>query len=258
MCKSLLLSQLLRLLKISDAKFIQHISYWQGNQVNQLQPNLSNVRAVKVPEYFSVLDTAIADAIRNNVITLGGWKKLTNKVIYMKHVEALPVCKVEIDAGIYYKNVWRLINLPIITSTVREVTYLMIHNKLPIIERLFRIGLKNDPYCNDCSGAETCDMEHFFCSCVRVRVVWQLVKNLLSRMGLASLSDKALLNFLWPAFKLEKEAVWLLTNYVYVAWDSYTSQPGKLLATDEFFGFLKFKYKTDQLGARLQLSPIFS
>ena len=77
-------------------------------------------------------------------------------------------------------------------------------------------------------------------------------------MGLASLSDKALLNFLWPAFKLEKEAVWLLTNYVYVAWDSYTSQPGKLLATDEFFGFLKFKYKTDQLGARLQLSPIFS
>ena len=45
--------------------------------------------------------------------------------------------------------------------------YLLLHNKLPVAERLFRIGFKNDPYCLNCPQAVKADVEHFLCQCER-------------------------------------------------------------------------------------------
>ena len=59
---------------------------------------------------------------------------------------------------------------------------MLIHNKLLVLERLFRIEVKQDPYCLHCAGAEVADIEHFFSACVRTRQCWSWVR--LNIMGL--------------------------------------------------------------------------
>ena len=66
-------------------------------------------------------------------------------------------------------------NLPVISSPAREVLYLAVHNKLPVGERLFRVGLITDPYCSHClnlQGATVQNVEHFFSSCDNVLATW--------------------------------------------------------------------------------------
>ena len=82
----------------------------------------------------------------------------------MYHLSSFPVPKVEMEAGISYKAVWQRIISPVLTAHARDILYLMVHNKLPVLERMFRIRLATDPYCEYCPGAVISDVEHFFCS----------------------------------------------------------------------------------------------
>lgn len=94
----------------------------------------------------------------------------------MHHLKSLPVTKVEQKAGRSYKAAWERAASPVITACPRDVIYLLLHNNLPIRERMFRIGLATDPYCDSCFSAEICDIEHFFCACPRVSGVWKEVR----------------------------------------------------------------------------------
>ena len=103
--------------------------------------------------------------------------------------------KVEAESGVSYKQVWRRLWNPCLTSSAREVLFLLVHNKLPVRERFFRIKVAVDPYCEHCldiTGAEICDVEHFFCSCNRVTETWErlriIVLNLLD-VDSAEVSD---------------------------------------------------------------------
>ena len=42
------------------------------------------------------------------------------------------------------------------------------HNKLPVRQRFFRVGVYDDPYCEYCDGAEIADVTHVLTSCVWV------------------------------------------------------------------------------------------
>ena len=119
-----------------------------------------------------------------------------------------------------------------------------------------------DPYCEHClglSGAEVCDLEHFFCACSRVRQVWERLKvmiaQLLNVQG-TDLPDSDLINLRLPRNTSNNEIVWLIGIYVGEVWSCLVIKSAAKLSVDKFFGFLKFKYKTDQLGARLPLSQI--
>ena len=97
--------------------------------------------------------------------------KITNKIIYPGYSEEFPVPNDERDSGGSYKQVWRRLCNPCLTSSAREILYLLVHNKLPVRERFFRIKVEVDPYCEYCldiTGAEICDVDHYFCSCSRV------------------------------------------------------------------------------------------
>ena len=87
--------------------------------------------------------------------------------------------------------------------------YLLLHNKLPVPERLFRIRLRNDPYCQTCIGAEVADVEHFFCVCEKVRRVWEWVKNeVMKHMGQQQdVTDWELLNTFLPSSAYDQENV---------------------------------------------------
>ena len=169
--------------------------------------------------------------------------------------------KVEIDLGRSLSETWRKLFLPCITSGSREILYLCIHNKLSTRERLFRTGLVNDPYCPTCLdtiGAYICDREHVFCTCAKVKAVWAEVKTILVSLlpaGMCSLPDLQLISLDIPKFKDEVSYVWLIGNFMDFIWKN-TNFHGTQLKRDEIFGFLRFKYKADQLGARLPLSVL--
>ena len=56
-------------------------------------------------------------------------------------------------------------------------------SKLPVKERLFRIGVKHDPYCLKFSGAEVHDIVHYFCTCEAVCNTWDWLKGQVVCLG---------------------------------------------------------------------------
>ena len=263
MSQSLLLSQLLRLLKSEDSKSVSHVGYWIGELLGDFLPGIelgehAGVNAV----YFDYLATVVVDARIGEQVTVENWKKVTNKSIYLGYSDEFPVPKVEAEAGISYKKVWRRLCNPYLTSPAREILFLLVHNKLPVRERLFRINVAVDPYCEYClenTGAEICDLEHYFCSCSRVAETWERLRIIvlgLLDVGIADVSDWKIINLCLPNNRNNNEVIWLLSSYVREVWASlYVKGDAKLNAA-QFFGFLKFKYKNDQLGARMPLNQI--
>jgi len=253
MCDSLHVSQFLRLLKSSDVKSLSHVGFWIGDSMCELQSSLcSTACPVRIPDYYANIEALIVEAKVDGLITVNGLKCLTNKQIYHHHTSSLPVCKIEQESGVSYQRIWSLINLPILRSEERQVSYLLVHNKLPIQERLFRIGLRNDPYCQLCDVASICDTEHYFTSCTRVVSVWQCIREGLINM-VGDFTDRELLNFMWSSSAQDKEAVWLLGSFIARVWFDDSLHPIK---REEMFGYLKFKFKADQLGSRHQMNDI--
>ena len=166
--KALMLSQLLRLLKSRDRKSLGHVGYWLGELLGDLLPGIDGgEHALEVPVYYEHLSLLVADAKADEIIKQNNWRALTSKIIYVQLLKSKPVPKVEQEAGFSYKEVWRRVSSPVLAASSRDSLYLLIHNKLPVSERLFRIVLSVDPYCQACHSAEICDVEHFFCLCPR-------------------------------------------------------------------------------------------
>ena len=152
MSKSLRLSQLLRLLKDGDAKTLHHVDYWMGELLATFRPEFGNCNHPRAsPGFFMSLAEIVTDAMISRFLTENNWKNTTNKMLYSQHIMSLPQTKAEDDLGLSLSEAWRKMWLPCLTSSTREVVYLGIHNKLQVRERLFRIGLVNDPYCVSCS-----------------------------------------------------------------------------------------------------------
>ena len=148
-----------------------------------------------------------------------------------------------------YKLIWKRLESPFIGAEVRDAMFLLIHDKLPVPERLFRIGVRLDPYCLHCPGAEVADVEHFFCSCVRTRQCWSWTR--LKILGLCEqrlgCSNWELLNFVLPKTKYEPGIVWLISSYVGYVWEQcYVRESGVVL--EKFFGFLTFKYENSDVS----------
>ena len=257
--KSLLLSQLLRLLRSGDVKSVQHASYWLGELLEDLGLGLDvSEHATYLPEYYDGFADLLVEAIAAGWLSRNGWSTLSNKIIYAEHSKNFPMVKVEREALVDYKNVWKRLASPVLTAVARDTLFLLLHNKLPVRERLFRIGLAVDPYCEVCPGGVVCDLEHFFCSCSRVVLVWSWVRRrLLDMLGVSSqISNWELINLYLPSTSFEKEIVWLVGTYVAGVWSEIFIRNGAFLKGDQFFGFLKFKYKAAQLGSRMPLSAI--
>ena len=257
---ALMLSQLLRLLKSGDRKSLGHIGYWMGELLGDLLAGIDGgEHAQVVPAYYDHLSQLVADAKASDIITQGNWKVLTSKIIYNQLLKSKPVPKVELEAGISFKNVWKRVSDQVLTATARESLYLLIHNKLPVRERLFRIGLVVDPYCGVCFGAEICDIEHFFCSCPRVSDVWEGVRTMLVEMlGLtcSNCSNLELISLKFPGSLGDKEGVWLIGTFISWVWEKIFIRGAPGLKKEEFFGFLKFKYRmAHQLGTSLGVLP---
>ena len=134
------------------------------------------------PAFFNNLaDIFVTSRIDEAFSTLN-WQIVTNKQLYNKRTEKFKQTKVENDAGRLLTESWRKINKSEVPSNFKEMLFLVAHDKLPIRERLFRVGLTVDPYCQSClldgKTAIICDKEHFFCSCDEVSCVWSEIRKM--------------------------------------------------------------------------------
>ena len=137
--------------------------------------------------------------------------------------------------------------------------YLGVHNKIPVEERLFRINLSNDPYCHFCLDADDaliCDLEHVFCLCRKVSDLWEEMRKILEKMVHGYISNIGYLSLQFDSEDFEKETVWLIASYMHEVWVNFQRKGTEQLSRDLLFGFLKFKFKKEQLGARTLLKNI--
>ena len=129
----------------------------------------------------------------------------------------------------------------------RDVMFLLLHNKLPVRERLFRIRMKADPYCLTCPQAEISDIIHFFCNCEAVSNTWSWLRRQVVRLGRLepNVDDWDILNLFFPNSSRGLEILWLVSTYVLYVWETVNIKK-KEVKLDKFFGFLKFKFKMHQ------------
>ena len=257
MCSSLITSQFLRLLKSSDERSVAHVAYWIGDSLSYLSSDLeTGSHATEIPDYFAAIEELFVLGRIDEIITPGTWRRITNKMLYHEKSKHFSVPKVELESGGSFQRVWQLINSSILTSSARDISFLLVHNKLPVPERLHRVGVKKDPYCDTCLGNQISNLEHFFCSCSKVVLVWLWIKpKLVSLIG-EDIPDLKLIQYMFPKTDHDNEVVWLLGSYLEFVWVSIHVKKKPFLQSEQTFGFLKFKYKESNLGARYPLSNI--
>ena len=148
-------------------------------------------------------------------------------------------------------------NSSVVEHRARDTLFLLIHNKLPVVERLFKIRVRNDPYCQTCVGAEIADLEHFFCSCVKVEQIWSWVKLKVVEYVKCScdIPDWDVLNLFVPASEMEFEVVWLISSYVLFIWDNIFVRSSEV-KLEQFFGYLTYKYKKHQILSKHQMKHL--
>ena len=260
MCKSLLLSQLLRLLKSSDTKTIDHVAYWIGDSFQDLLPGSDKGHHPKnIPEYYAILESLLLFGRIDYFISPGKWTRLTNKMIYLEEAKNFVTPKVELESSpnCDFRLIWRRISSSLLSMAERDICFLLVHNKLPVRERLFRVCLAVDPHCLTCNDGSICDVEHFFSSCSRVDSVWQHVRKMsLDLIGSYGITNKDLINFSFPKCNQEQEVIWLLGSYIHATWEYLVTRSSGALKKEEIFGYLTFKYKKSQFGARFPLKAI--
>ena len=245
MADSLLFSQCVRLINSGDKKSLQHLIFWLGDLLGTLLPGLGQMNsAVVIPEHFHHVAEVFADMMVSDALTAGTLKSITNKIVYAEMTSSFPPPKVVMESALDYSLTWSRLHNSVVDAKARDVMYLLIHNKLPVPERLFRIKMKNDPYCQICIGAEISDIEHFFTRCEGIVGSWSMMKNEILRYGnfRNDVDDWKILNLMFPKSKLDKELTWLVSSYVLYVWDSVYVRGAEVRA-EQFFGFLKFKYK---------------
>ena len=257
MSKSLILTQLLRLLKSNDLKSVDHLGYWVGEILADFLPGLDNGdHSENLGGYYGYLSSLIVDIKLADYVNQGNWKVITNKKLYSALCQDLPSPKVEAAGNTSLKRAWENLRADCLTSSLREILYLVIHDKLPVRERMFRIGHANDPYCPWClefNETLNCDVKHFFCECVRVVRIWEKIMTVMSNLlGTWNMSSDQLIR-LNVSFSRCPGAVWLIGAFMEKLWNK---REDITVCEDELFGFLRFKFKHGKLGTGSQIDVV--
>ena len=193
---------------------------------------------VSVPSYFQHLAMLLTDAKIAEIFTSGSWKNVTNRAVYEYHVNLLESPKIELDFGASMSRAWKRLHLPFLFAEIRELFFLLLHNRLPVKERLFRIGMTTEPFCDYCLAVKSinsiCDMEHFFCQCLRVIEAWRGVKEIACNLLQVNLRDSDLTTLLFPGHTFDAEVMWLLGSYVHYM-DFYSCKTSHFYQSSAFW-----------------------
>ena len=204
-------------------------------------------RAAETPNYFVHIENLVLDMMVRETLTAEKIRNLTNKVVYKELTSTLTPPKVVRESDLDYGLTWKRLHSTVVDIKARDVMFLLLHNKLPVKERLFRIRLKPDPYCLPCARAEICNIIHFFCSCDAVSVTWSWVKRQVVMLGrmVPNVADWDIINLFFLNSSRDREISWLVSTYVLYVWETVHDKK-KEVELNKFFGFLTFKFKMHQ------------
>ena len=179
-----------------------------------------------------------------------GWVEIIRIKAVLSSTEltsSFPPPKVVMESDLDYRVPWRRLHSTVVDIKASDVMFLLLHNKLPVQERLFRIRLKPDPYCLRCAQAEISDVVHFFCTCEAVSNAWLWLKKQVVRLGRMGLNvtDWDIINLFFPSSSHGREIIWLISTYNLYVWETVYIKKMEV-KLDSFFGFLTFKFKTPQ------------
>ena len=246
MCNSLIVSQMFRLMKSNDVKSQGHLKFWMSGFLDKIWngPDSNVCGSNLESQHFNKVADLVTNVGLLESVDLAAWNGLTNKMIYQSFAELFSRTKIEREASSDMSLVWsRLISLKR-NRVVQETSYLLVHNKLPVQERLFRINLSKDPYCPFCQTASFQDVFHFFTLCARVEVYWSWTKSLaISLLDARNVNEEDLIVFNWPKSRRDGDITWLIGHYVFIVWDMLSVRRLSAINNTEFFGFMRFKYK---------------
>ena len=241
---ALFLRQTCRLLAGSEFNSYKHIRYWVGQYMVDALPDLGNGihSEDQAPEYFLHLRRLFTEAHALEVVNVENLNSVPAKSIYADFTSSFPPPKVTYRyAELPWDDIWSRLNHPVLTSPVRDIMFLLIHNCLPTRDRLLRLNMCEDAVCTSQDGIE--DTEHLFTSCVRSQVAWawtrRKVIHLMPDWVNQYPSDFELLHLVYDAL-LDAEILWLVSHYCGYLWDQRTRH-GK-----------NFKIDVDKLRTYLQ------
>ena len=83
---------------------------------------------------------------------------------------------------------------------------------------------------------------------------WNSVSDILSVLLGQTVSQSELITLRFPKSHNDTEVTWLIGVYIYFVWKTFQGERKDLVDRDQLFGFLKYKYKSDQLGSRSPLN----
>ena len=259
MSKSLLFTQVLRLLKSDDEKSIAHLGFWLGELLGDFLPGIEKGFHCQDPgQYYAQLADIVVEIKLIGCVTGENWRSVLNKNVYSTLCSNLLPPKIERDNNVSFKHSWINLKHDFLLSSAREILFLLLHDKLLVRERLFRISQAADPYCTSCLdhyGAIVCDVDHYFCSCPRVVRIWGRLKSLviaLLQIDSQRTDDSSVLRLNIPVNRCPG-VIWMMGAYVSTIWNI---KDDSTVCDDEFFGFLKFKFKVDKLGTLDQLEML--
>ena len=140
MNRALLTSQCIRLLRSDDSKSINHVDFWMGSLLQNVFQDIGHaMEASTTPEYFSILADNLADIMMSGLLTTETVGRITNRMIY-RSMASFPAPKIVIESNMSYALTWRRLHDSCLTKDETDCLFLLIHNKLTVPERLFRVG----------------------------------------------------------------------------------------------------------------------
>ena len=243
------------MIKSGDQRTIRHLEYWLGDLLGNLSSSIKvGTSATVTHPYFEHIGLQLADMMISDFLNETSIRKICNKLIYRELMSDMVPPKIVRESDLEYDKVWTRLHSIMIKDKAREIIYLIVHNKLPVAERMFRIKLRQDPYCIVCVGAEIADIEHYFCRCCKVECLWQWLRSKVNLVDvrLNTVLDKDLVNLCFGKTDYEKEVTWLIGHYVKFVWDRIYVREAQA-SLDTLIGYLKFKYRDFQNSCSLYL-----
>ena len=246
MTDALMVKQMLRMLNSEDSKTIGHLVHWVGTRLGVMFEVNLVAGSAWIPDHFAMMIDLLNEVVAVGPIEAENWRSITNKDIYKFYIGLLPEVRIASDSNLDYKPVWKRLDSNILDPVVKDSLLLLIHNKLPIAERLKRIGVLESNLCKVCPGGKVEDVVHFFCECSRVESAWSWVRSRVIQMlgaSAQSISKGELLNLFLPRSMFEREILWLIGTTVHKFWVELFERDAVRIKDESFFGYLRFKYR---------------
>ena len=253
---ALFVRQTCRLLQDDQQLTYKHVKYWLGLVLMDIFPDMAGgLHAQIIPPYFKHMRTLFVDAVKSKFVDVKKLEFAVAKNIYLEYSKKLiDPPKITKKYKVDWEMVWKRLENPVLDTKGREIMIMIVHNIVPNRDRLLRLNQVENNRCLACQVIE--DNVHYFMECVKVRDAWGWVRRRIVDLLPNMVSNWDYLHLVFPTNQVEKDILWLLSNFVEFVWQERRLK-NRILGRDNLKMTFKFKFQEMILTNRplLTLTP---